>query len=146
MARFRCWNINFSILSTWLQRDLFRPAFRKSNETSKKSDINSMAELANTPERTQFNEFIGFNYDEKLLLVTTSEVERDINVLTDLIKLPGRIGMQRVIFISEAYDEILAQNDALQRKIFAIINPTLHIAMVRKQRLSGFFVEQNHFN
>lgn len=105
-----------------------------------------MAELANTPERTQFKEFIGFNYDKKLLLVTTSEVERDINALTELIKLPGRIGMQRVIFISEAYDEIHAQNDALQRKIFAIINPTLHIAMVRKQRLSGFFVEHNHFN
>ena len=120
--------------------------FARAMKLLKKGDINSMVQLANTPERTQFIDFIGPYYDEKLLLVTTAEVEQNINLLTDLIKLPGRIGMQRGIFISEAFDEILSQNDALQRKISAMINPSLHIEMVRKQRLSGFFVEQNHFN
>ena len=101
--------------------------------------IDMMANMSYTKERAKFLWFLGPHHFEKIVLVVSENSDFNIHELGDLLKLPGKIAVEKDAFYGDEFGKLLQQEETKEKWV-RFTGENLHSLneRVRLGRLSGY--------
>lgn len=110
----------------------------------KSGEIDLMLTMSYTDERNVFAEFIGVHYMEESVLVLDKQYASRIRKLSDIVLLPGFIGVLRDAYYGQEFESIKA--DATYQPYLLYANSlTQKLNMLKRQRVLGSIEDKAQF-
>jgi polar amino acid transport system substrate-binding protein len=110
----------------------------------KSGDIDLMLTVSYTDERNQFADFIGVHYMEESVLVLDKQYAGRIRQLTDIVLLPGFVGVLRDAYYGEEFEKIKADVN-FQPYLLYTNTLTQKLNMLKRQRVLGSIEDKTQF-
>lgn len=110
----------------------------------KSGDIDLMLTVSYTEERNQYADFIGAHYMEESVLVLEKRYASRIKHLSDIVLLPGFVGVLRDAYYGEEFERI-KQDPAFQPYLLYANTLTQKLNMLKRQRVLGMIEDNTQF-
>ncbi len=104
-------------------------------------EIDVMANLSKTSQRTAFLYFVGPERDETIVLATPATQTFSLQTLDDFKRLKGRIGIQSGSFYGHAFDYKMQTDPAFADKFEAVPNDLDNLKKLERDRIIGYFAD-----
>ncbi len=108
----------------------------------KNGKIDLMLNLSITEERKKFINFIGPQRDEFTIIAVHKDSDFKISSFDDIKKISGKTGIQRGAFYGKFFDKKYKSDDDFKEKFYIVTNAIQLEHMLKKGRLTGFFIDK----
>lgn len=121
------------------QIDTIKAPWARSLRMLEQGQIDMMADMSITNERKKFLRFLGPHHHEQIVLVVSENSNFEIQSHTDLLNLPGFIGVEREAYYGPEFEKLLKHPDAKNKWVWFTGEDQYSLdERVRLGRLSGF--------
>ena len=120
--------------------------FGRALKMLKRGKLDAMMQLTKLPSREKYINFVGPVRTEHMRLVSHIDVPFTLTSLTQIRDLPGQIAMQRDIFISHEFDNLLQNDPQFRTQVFQTLGNKNISELLFTNRVVGYIGDQNNLN